>query len=246
MEISITSSVAQKLFSSLAEMQKLKTQFKKLQKREDGVTLLELLVSVSMFAAVVSIVVAIFISMAFAQKRSASAVDIDSATYFALESMAKEIRTGSDFVFPTNSDVGLTLDCSWGSINSSCSALKFINYRNQIVIYRLNDPLAHSPIEKMCVEDADLDGVIDNGELYCYTSTQVTGRPYTFNPITPSTMRVADLKFNLDGHNPTGAPDKKQSRVIIILKGETPTATPTVSKRDIILQTVISARGPDS
>lgn len=219
--------------------------------RQKGVTLLELLVSISLFTATVTIVVAVFIAMSSAQKRSAKSVDIDNSSYFALEAMAKEIRTGSNFTFPEAvttgfSDLDVGVVCSWANINSSCQILRFINYRGQIVIYKLDNAIG--TIERACIDDAvvsggDGDGVIDPTEKDCFSNLTT----HLFSQVTPiNTMRVTDLRFNLDGHNQNGNPDRKQARVIIVLKAETPAGTPLTSKRDIILQTVISGRGPDS
>ena len=227
------------------------SKFKIKNSGEKGVTLLELLVSISLFTATVTIVVAVFIAMSSAQKRSAKSVDIDNSTYFALEAMAKEVRTGSNFVFPQSAgtgfpdlDIGVT--CSWADINSSCQVLRFINYRGQIVVYKLNNAIG--TIERLCVDDAVLnggneDGVIDPTEKDCFSNLTM----HLFSQVTPiNTMRVTDLRFNLIGHNQGGDPDRKQARVIIVFKAETPAGTPLTSKRDIILQTVISGRGPDS
>lgn len=219
--------------------------------RQKGVTLLELLVSISLFTATVAIVVAVFIAMSSAQKRSAKSVDIDNSAYFSLEAMAKEVRTGSNFVFPEAagtgfSDLDIGVTCSWADINSPCQVLRFINYRGQIVVYKLNNAIG--AVERVCIDDAvvnggDGDGVIDPTEKDCFS----TAINHLFSQVTPiNTMRVTDLRFNLLGHNQNGDPDRKQARVIIVLKAETPAGTPLTSKRDIILQTVISGRGPDS
>lgn len=185
---------------------------------QKGVTLIELLAAMSIFTMVVTVTISIFISMVSTQKRSLNAVNIDNTAYFILEMISKEIRTGSDFSFPS---------CAWSGINSSCQEIAFVNYKNQNVRYKLNG----SQIQKIC-DDAGND---------CYVGS---GTP-AWNTISPSNVEISDLRFNMDGQNNNG-PDNKAPRVSIVLKAQTLAGTLELAKREIILQTVISSREPDS
>lgn len=186
--------------------------------RQSGVTLIELLAAMSIFTMVITVTIAIFISMVYSQKRSSNAVNIDNTAYFILEMMSKEIRTGSDFSFPS---------CAWFDINSSCQEIAFINYKNQNVKYKLNG----SQIQKIC-DDAGND---------CYVGSGIP----VWNTISPSNIEVGDLRFNMDGQNNSG-PDNKAPRISIVLKAQTLAGTLELAKREIILQTTISSREPDS
>ena len=198
--------------------------------RQRGIALLELLVAMSIFTITISIVVAVFIAMVSSERRSANAVDIDNTASSVLESIAKEMRTGKEFSFISG--------CGWSDINSYCNAITFVNYRGQIVIYNLNGA---QYIEKECAVDTNANGVIDVADNDCYTG----GSP-TIRTITPSTVKIADLRFNMDGQNPNATPDNKQSKITVTLRAETPSSVPLPAKREIILQTTVSSREPDS
>lgn len=196
---------------------------------EGGVTLLELLVAMSIFTVTITIVVSVFISMVSAGKRSANATDVDNSANSVLESIAKEMRTGKNFSFG---------GCGWTDINSYCSTITFINYHDQIVVYRLAGP---QYIEKECAVDTNDNGIIDVADNDCYT-----GGAVNFRTVTPATVKITDLRFNMDGQNPGSVPDNKQSRITMMLRAETPSTVPLLAKREIILQTTVSSREPDS
>lgn len=100
---------------------------------EEGVTLIELLAAISIFSAVALVATSVMIAMISSQRRAAGTVNVDNAMYFAMETAAKEIRTGSNF------------SCLSGTV-SDCNEIQFTNYRGQTVTYRLNG----SRMEKTC------------------------------------------------------------------------------------------------
>lgn len=87
--------------------------------KESGLTLIELIVALGIFGLVVTMVVSIFVIALVSQRRIISFRNIEDSARFALESMAREIRTGKNF---------------GGSINS----LSFTNAKNESIVYRLN------------------------------------------------------------------------------------------------------------
>lgn len=93
--------------------------FKK-HKNESGLTLIELIVAIGVFGLVVTMAVGIFVVALISQRRIVSLRNIEDNARFALESMAREIRTGKNF---------------GGSVNS----LSFTNAKSESVIYRLNN-----------------------------------------------------------------------------------------------------------
>ena len=93
---------------------------------EAGFTLLELIVAIGVFSAVISASTGIFISTLTAQRKAIALQNVQDNIRFAAESMAKEIRTGKNF-----------------SVNGEAQ-LNFTNAAGASVIYRL----AGAAIEK--------------------------------------------------------------------------------------------------
>ncbi len=88
--------------------------------KQTGFTLIELIVAIGIFGLVVTMTVSIFVVALISQRRIISLRNVEDNTRFALESMAREIRTGKNF---------------GGSVNS----LSFTNAKSESVIYRLNN-----------------------------------------------------------------------------------------------------------
>lgn len=63
-----------------------------------GFTLVELLVSMGVFAVVLTVVIAVFVSASRSQRLLTEFMSINNNVGFALEQMAREIRTGFEFV----------------------------------------------------------------------------------------------------------------------------------------------------
>jgi len=86
---------------------------------ESGLTLIELIVAIGIFGLVIIMVFGIFSLAIVSQRRIIALRNVEDNARFALESMAREIRTGKNF---------------GGSVNS----LSFTNAKGESVIYRLN------------------------------------------------------------------------------------------------------------
>lgn len=91
-----------------------------------GFTLLELIVAIGVFSAVISASTGIFISTITAQRKAIALQNVQDNIRFAAESMAKEIRTGK--TFSVNAQGG--------------SQLNFTNAAGASVIYRLSGTAA--------------------------------------------------------------------------------------------------------
>lgn len=183
---------------------------------EKGFTLIELLMAMSIFALTTIVVVAVFLSMTAGHRRSLNAITLDNAAYIAMETIAKEIRTGRDYRFP--GDSGCII---WNDISSDCGSIVFTNYHGNTVLYKLNN----GQIEK------------------CTGSSSVS---CAGGALTPSNIVISNFRFNMDGINNRGIPDNKQSKISIILTAETPAGTPEKYQRTLNLQTTISSRNLDS
>lgn len=82
--------------------------------------MIELIVAIGIFGLVVTMAVSIFVIALASQRRIIALRNVEDNARFALESMAREIRTGKNF---------------GGSVNS----LSFTNAKSESIIYRLNN-----------------------------------------------------------------------------------------------------------
>ncbi len=94
---------------------------KKNKKNSRGFTLVELLVAMGIFMAVTGIVSTSFIKSMRAQKTSVALMSANDGIVLALEQMARELRTGSDF-----------------SEAQDDQELTFVNYKKETVKYTLS------------------------------------------------------------------------------------------------------------
>ena len=88
--------------------------------KESGLTLIELIVAVGIFGLVVVMSISICISVLLSQRRIIALRNVEDNVRFALESMAREIRTGKNF--SKNNDL-----------------LSFTNAKGESIIYGLNN-----------------------------------------------------------------------------------------------------------
>ncbi len=98
-----------------------------------GFTLLEMIVALGVFSVAILLSVSSFLSLQNAEKKIQSAVNIQNNLRFAMEVMAKEIRTGESYHCGADSGTE-PLDCLSGS-----SSLTFKNALGQTIIYRKID-----------------------------------------------------------------------------------------------------------
>ncbi len=98
-------------------MKKKKTKFKKIF----GFTLPEVLISVGLFSIIIAITSSVFLISLRSQRHIIAAINANDNLSFALEVMARDIRTGTMFFSPLNEEIS------------------FLNYRNRGTIYRLNN-----------------------------------------------------------------------------------------------------------
>ncbi|QQG46149.1 MAG: prepilin-type N-terminal cleavage/methylation domain-containing protein [Candidatus Niyogibacteria bacterium] len=99
-------------------------------KKITGFTLLEMVVAIGVFSVAVLLAVSSFLSLQNAEKKIQSSVNLQNNLRFALEIMAKEIRTGEFYHCGLGGGVD-PADCLSGE-----SSLTFQNALGQTVIYR--------------------------------------------------------------------------------------------------------------
>ncbi len=142
-----------------------------------GFTLVELLISLTLFAILIAIAIGGFARALRTQQQVGSLLAAESNVSLAIEQMAREIRTGSDFCSGVNAGL-CQLSCQppdpvTGLV--SCGSLAFTNVQGQTVIYNLQNNM----IQK---------------------STNAGG---SYDPITGSNVTIPYLEFTLFG-NTTG------------------------------------------
>jgi len=87
--------------------------------KNSGLTLIELIVAVGIFGLVVSIVFGVFSLALTSQRRIIALKNVEDNARFAVELMAREIRTGKNF-------------------SGGVGSLSFANAKGEVVTYRLN------------------------------------------------------------------------------------------------------------
>lgn len=157
-------------------------------KREDGLTLIELLMAMSLFALTSTVIVAVFLSMVSGHRRSLNAITLDNAAYIAIETIAKEIRTGGYF-----------------SCTSNCEVLSFTNYRGQDVSYkRTINVNGNYQVEKTCSGAGCASGMVTPSNInisYLKFDLEGIGRPDNMQ---------SKITIVLTAQTPAGIPAKYQ------------------------------------
>ena len=92
-------------------------------KNNYGFSLIEVVVATGIFGLIISIVFGIYILAAAAQRQIIAVKNVEDNIRFAMESMAREIRTGSSF-------------------GGGGNTLSFVNAKGESVVYRLNNNTA--------------------------------------------------------------------------------------------------------
>lgn len=154
--------------------------------RQKGLTLIEMMAAIAIFSAMIAVITSVYISAITSQRRSAYTVNINNAAYFAMETMAKEIRTGTGF------------SCQSG-IDSSCDEIRFTNYHNDIVRYKS----ANNQIEKVCESNSS-----GNCAAGAITSSSVNVSYLKFNLIGTGSSDGAQARIILTAvfETPSGTP----------------------------------------
>lgn len=184
---------------------------KKIQKetRTAGFTLIEVLVSLSIFTIVVTISVSVLLVLIDASSRAQNSQSIITNLSFALDSMTREIRTGSDYYCDNYSselpvDGVATRDCETGGTTLSIteggqSLTGNTTNDSRRIAYRLNT----GQLERRL---GDGDGIGDSNELSDWIS------------VTSDAIDIETLEFYVTGST-RGLADEETPTVTVYLSG---------------------------
>lgn len=138
-----------------------------------GFTLIEFLIALGLFAIVVSVAVGGFVRALVVQRQLVGLASANSNVSLAVEQMAREIRTGTDF-----------------SCNAEpCDELRFLNARGNEVIYKWIDDGDISSIQRreVCTQSVGCSGT---GDFENITGTNVDISDLRFLLFTTPVPRV--------------------------------------------------------
>lgn len=182
-----------------------------------GFSIIELIVSIGLFTVVTLVAVGALLSIVGVNRKAQSFASVMNNLNFAVESMSKLMRVGTNYHCGPGGDIGSPRDCS-----SPSSYIAFEraggdeNNSNDQIIYRLNG----TQIEKS----------INGGA--------------TFVGVTAPEVKITEdigLRFYVAGSE---ASDGKQPKIIIIVRGTMGLSEKI--KTDFNLQTTVSQRQADN
>lgn len=175
-----------------------------------GFSLIELIVAVGVFSIVATITTSTLLILTKAERKAVNVQISHDNLRYALETMAKEIRTGSDYALCNPPD-------------KNC--FKFVKKDTDpptVIKYKLSDVLGE------CGETS--------GSVACITKAVENESGFIFHPVTAPEIDVYKLDFYLSGG---AAGNETQPRVTIVVRAETPGGiSPLSSVLDI--QTTVS------
>lgn len=192
-------------------------------KKDRGLILLELVVALGIFLAVMTIGMGAVLAMYGLNKKSQSLKLVMTNLNFAVESMAREIVVGTDY---RCDDFGTDpFDCPMGGEGGG--AITFCSSENQKVFYRFSEDL--KSIQRYIEKNENEDTC---GETYPVEDK--------FQDITAPEVEINKLRFFVEG---TGTGDcEKQPRVVILIEGVA--GVREEEKSEFSIQTTVSQRVP--
>ncbi|MDE1874963.1 MAG: type II secretion system protein [Patescibacteria group bacterium] len=184
-------------------------------------TLVELLVSVSIFAIVMLAATSAVFSIVAANNKTHAIKSVMTNLDFALESMARVMRVGYEYACGASVPLGSTGDCSSGGTVFRFKANEDVDGDNDYNPSDLNDIIEYS---------------LSGGQIM----KKVYGDNTTSLPITAPEIHVTNLTFYLSG---SAAGDLKQPKVTIVIQGYAGTGD---TQSDFNIETTVTQRAIDS
>lgn len=187
-------------------------------KKNKGFTLVEMLVAIAVFMIVMTVALGSLISIIDANKKAQSIKNVINNVNFALESISKDMRVGTEY----------SCDDGAGSYTGNCpsgrNGVQYKSNKNKIVRYRFTDaPVVGEGNIQRCIMD-DISSPCNWTSLTAPTST----------------VLIKNMKFYVLG---VGSVDLEQPRVIITIDGEA--GSKEELRTSFNLQTTVSQRAKE-
>lgn len=184
-----------------------------------GFSLIELMVAVGLFATVATIAIGALLGLSTAQKKAFYIQTNQDNVRYALETMAREMRTGVCYKQSSSDDSNVCFGFStaFTSTPNACggpsSCIQFVNSRREVVVYK------------------HVFGSSDQNQTDCGVNPHVAGLTVSciakkvdgseYFPVTAREVRIQNLQFKLIGQD-SSLTNNYQPRVIISLTADTP------------------------
>lgn len=193
-------------------------------------TLVELIVSVGLFSLIATTAVGALLVLTSGEQKTHNVQTSQDNIRFAIESMAREIRAGIEYTIPTpplgfDHPQPIPVGCATSTPYSCSDAqFRFQNADRNYVVYRIGI-------------GTDCRG--SNSNARCILKKVEIGvPPFSEEPITAPEVSIDKLRFYLQGNN--AETPKRQQRVTIVIKAQTPGSGSLVSQLNV--QTTVSGR----
>lgn len=187
-------------------------------KEEKGFTLIEILVSISIFAVIMTVSMGAILGVFDANRKSQSLRSVMDNMNFSVEAMSREMRFGSNYHCGSDSLIKLKEPQSCPTVPKSQVSFLSSDATPTQITYKLNG----TQIEK------------------------AIGRPggaTTFIPVTSPEIKITSLVFYVVGAKPSPT-DKLQPKILMKITGSAGSKAGTES--EFTLQTLVTQRLQDS
>jgi prepilin-type N-terminal cleavage/methylation domain-containing protein len=181
-----------------------------------GFTLIEMLVSVAIFATVMTIALGALLSMSESDRRAQTLKSVINNLNFSLDAMSRSIRTGRNYhcdVTITSPALDAARDCDQSS--SGATSVAFLSADNQTVQYCRGNGSTCDPAG---------------------TAVLVKKGAGAFAPLTAAEVNITNLRFFVTGATSAAL----QPHVVILLSGSVPVSASQTSTFD--LETSVTQR----
>jgi len=207
-----------------------------LAKKANGFTMLEMIVSVGVFATVAVLAVTSLLALTNAQKKALALQSVQDNLRFSIEAIARDLRQG-DFLYcgDTLQDIPTDLDAIGLPRAKDCTgkqAITFVDRDNNVTTYRIGDasqlPVSSCGADHLCIEKSIRKGT-DGTFASKYAEAPV------FFPVTSLDIEINRFDLYVVGSD---RQDQIEPRVTIVVEGIVGTGGST---SEFHLQTTISS-----
>lgn len=200
----------------------------KKDKQDWGFTLIEVMVSVSLFAMVMTLSLGAVLSIVDGNKKAQAINSVANNLNFAVESMVRDIKTG--YAYTCRSDSPVDYNKTSNIINrNGCDASESIDSISLVSTI--------TGVKRGVKYYLDVSPLTSKGRIYKVTKDS-SGFSSSAYPITSPEVDIKKMDFYVD--NPNSDEYLGQPKIFLIIKG-TATINPTQSS-DFTIQTLISQR----